>query len=49
MVKATRTRARQVVLAVSAGLATIGGLLAFFTPERLYRDYAAMPPSAEGL
>jgi len=33
-------------LAVSAGLAIIGGLMAFLTPERLYRDYAAMSPSA---
>lgn len=41
-----RTRTRQAVLAVSAGLATVGGLMAFLTPERLYRDYAAMPPSA---
>jgi len=46
MSKATRTRARQGVLAVSAGLAIIGGLMAFLTPERLYRDYAAMSPSA---
>lgn len=41
-----RTRARQVVLAVSAGLATVGGLMAFFAPERLYREYTTMPPSA---
>jgi len=41
-----RTRARQTVLAVSSGLATVGGLLVFLAPERFYRDYAAMPTSA---
>lgn len=46
MVNRTETRTRQAVLAVSAGLATAGGLLAFFTPEWLYREYAATPPSA---
>ncbi len=46
MANTIRTRTRQTVLAVSAGLATVGGLLAFLTPERLYPDYVALPPSA---
>lgn len=41
-----RTRARRTVLAISGGLATVGGLMAFLFPERMYPDYASMPPSA---